>query len=733
MISTNSFNNIEYKVNISINELVSISKILLTSIKDRSSKETFTKNLIDAVSTNNAEKVRKIFITIGSYIENQEAVSCPKKGKIYKTPPTFLQAGLDFVYELCNDLLNMPNLLEYYSAVEKEAFPDTSDWSKEKKKSLKHKRESKTVDTYVKKDMILVKGDTQSGKEKFTVASSIKSLLESRNPIIITRRITCDADKFERGVNNYSQMFNDYMKKHKVSEQEFQISCIRANDNLKNITTFEPSMIVSLGNESQLSKVLEFAKRFPFKFDLYIDEIDNVDYGEDSQASAVLKELKKLSYQTIGITATPLDSILSEEELKSVNIMRLSRPEDYRGFIDISVKLLIEDETVNALNVKITDYQAILESDKNLEPFLNTFSKSKPEFAWSIKKYIPNICLIKNSRINESQEALFNGIVANYPREFAVVLYNGNGVRIHHHNMLPEILYHKKVIKPNTNLNIDITEALQYLKDNGDFERFPRIIIIAGELAGRCISYVSRDYDWHLTDMYYNPSKTTPIPEMIQSCGRLCGRNRGKSHLHLHCTKRVADALYDGFHFTNEIIERAIASPLLSEEGELSFSKSVKDVPMNKQKFPTGRHITSKVDAKRKDFNLVKNNDNGIDLKNYNYTEIVEKKVEVNENNEDIEESLKQVGEEEFNRLVGMFKKWSTGSSKISMFMQNLDPVKIYTEKEMKELSREHGITNLGQLLSIKVGTNGYGTIIFKKDSTYKLHTCLIEEFNKHF
>jgi hypothetical protein len=65
--------------------------------------------------------------------------------------------------------------------------------------------------------------------------------------------------------------------------------------------------------------------------------------------------------------------------------------------------------------------------------------------------------------------------------------------------------------------------------------------------------------------------------------------------------------------------------------------------------------------------------------------------------------------------------------------MQHLNPVKIYKEKEINNLCKEIGITNLGQLLSIKVGTNGYGTIIQKKDNTYKLHPCLVKEFNKYF
>ena len=610
-------------MNISVNELIRSIRLMIIGITDVHDRKTFTTSLADAIEAKDYKKIGSIFSVVSKYIHESDKV--PKKRDVYDEPPTFLQAGMDFVHDLCNDLLNIPKLSEYYSGVERDAFPDTTNWNNGRiGKKSKTKRVPRTVDTFVKKDMILVKGDTQSGKEKFTVASSIKSLLEGRTPIIVTRRITCDADKVERGILNYSNMFNQYMDEHQV-KQEFKISCIRANDHLADIKNFVPSMIVTLGNNTQLSKVLEFGKRFCFKFDLYIDEIDNVDYGDDSKASEILKELKKLSYQTIGITATPLDSILSEEELKSVNIMRLSRPEDYRGFVDIQVKLLLEDPEINAVNRKVTNYQDILDADKNFYPFLQKFSKTRPEFAWSIKKYIPGICLIKHSRINDSQETAFNGIINDFPRDFAVILYNGHGVKMKYPNMPVEVVYKGKTIKPCVNVDLDITNALQLLKENGGVKAFPRIIIIAGELAGRCIYYVSRDYDWPLTDMYYNPAKSTPIPEMIQSCGRLCGRNRGKSHLHLHCTKRVADALYDGFHFTNEIIERAIASPLLYEDEEISFSKSVTAIPMNNEKFPKGRAMTSKVNIKKKDFNLVKGDDKGYSLDTYKFSEGKEK------------------------------------------------------------------------------------------------------------
>ena len=48
------------------------------------------------------------------------------------------------------------------------------------------------------------------------------------------------------------------------------------------------------------------------------------------------------------------------------------------------------------------------------------------------------------------------------------------------------------VVKPKKYYNLEIPDVIQYFKS--DEERFKRIVIISGLTAGRCISFVSRDY-----------------------------------------------------------------------------------------------------------------------------------------------------------------------------------------------------------------------------------------------
>ena len=595
--------------------------VSLSKIENKKDNYNFKKELLRAKNSGDYDKVCEVRENINKYNDINSILNVASK------IITFEEATLEFIKILCVDVASMPNLPEYYTDIEKDGvFPVTKSDS-ERKKGVK--RESISVNTMVKKNMIIASADTQSGKTNYTIALAIKTMLEGRTPIIVTRALTGDMNKFIGDIENVSLRFNKYMEDNNVVLRKFEITSVcgakLSNDSEiklleKSISKVYPRIIVALGNASQLGKIMNIIKENYSSYDLLIDEIDNVDYGVDTKTSLILNPMKEYAYQVFGITATPLDAIFSEKELKSANMIRLSKPNDYRGFVDFQVKLLENDEKTNGLS-KIKTFEEILESDGNLEPFLEWFSRRLPDWSWNNKKNYPRICLIKNSHIIENQNQMYEGILNRYSSKFVVIVYNGEGVRVNFQGMKPFGINGKQVL-PNEYVEISVPEILQYLKDNGAEKKFPRIIIISGKLAGRCISYVSKDYDWHLTDMYYNPAKSTPIPEMIQSAGRLCGRNRGKApNLILHTTKNVSEALYNGFHFTNEAIARAIATPLMLDGGEEAcFKQSLCSVPMNTKKVPKSRNLTSKVKSCKSDFNIVSKEDGGYSLDNYKYS-----------------------------------------------------------------------------------------------------------------
>lgn len=643
-----------------------MTNLLLSQVENKTVRDEFKMNLKSAVETNDYLIVSKVRDNVIRYIDEN---NMKKQQQATNEGLKFKAVSFEFLKLLCPDILSLPNLPEYYTEIEKAGVFPKEEAKKWNKTNGEGKRKAIHVQTIVKKDMIIASADPQLGKTKFTICLAIKSLIEGRVPIIVTRALNGDMYKLLKDIENVLKLFYEHMAKNNINNK-IKIKAICADS--KEIILESNTIIISLGNECQLARVYNAVKDKHSTYDILIDEIDSVDYGNDTKTLKVLTKLKEEAYQPFGITATPLDALCSEKELKSANMVRLKRPDDYRGFIDFQVKLLTRDPKTVGLS-KAKSYDEILESDGNLEPFIRWFSKKLPDWSWNNKRYYPRICLFKISHIIVNQDQIYEGMLRDYGDDFVVIVYNGEGIRMNYKGM-GNININGKSVVPGEYVEILIPDVLQYLKDNGGEKKFPRIAIISGKLAGRCTSYVSRDYDWHLTDMYYNPSKSTPIPEMIQSAGRLCGLNRGKApNLLLHTTKKVSEALYEGFHFTNEVISRAIASPLMESGKEVSFKNSILSVPMNNKKFPKGRNMTSKVKVKKSEFNLVKKDDGGVDIEEYKYTEFNEKKknnTKVGNCKLIIMENLGNISKEYYEKIVKYLKenknKWFTKSECIS-------------------------------------------------------------------
>lgn len=621
---------------------------LLLKVMDLEGRTTLGNQVLAAWTTKNQNEMYKVLNSLKSYLDSEKPTSDEDKEKNfqmllekkYDTPPTFDSIVLELIQVFCKDLAGIIDLPELVADVE---IPNCSQQPLSARRplgsKLSHKpiNDNKQVQTIIKKGMLIASAECQSGKTNFMICSAIKGMLVGKSAVIVVRNLYGDANQMKSNIERFNKMITSLCLVHGV-DVRFGLSVIDGStlhkptirDQVRSsLNGGYPSILLCLGNNTQLDQINKIAKETNGTFTLYIDEIDKVDYGDagknSESVSEILVQLKLQAYQVVGVTATPLDCIFSEVELKSANQIRLTPPSDYRGFFDILVKPLVLDGNTSALNKKAS-YEEICSADANLKPFLTTFSESVPDYHMGSKNdEFPNICLLKITRINDNQEAIFKGINQEYKGKFATILTNGDGVKMYHPDLPLTFQVAGVTVTRSEFFKGDIANVLQYFKDNGGVIKYPRIIVIAGELAGRCISYVTRDYVWHLTDMYYNPATSTSIPELIQSVGRLCGRNKGKSHLHLHTTNKVATALWNGVHFTNEAINRAIASPLMNLAGEeMSFGDSIKSVPMLKAKMPVGRNLTNKIKVSKRDFNQVSSDDGGESLESYKYKVVKE-------------------------------------------------------------------------------------------------------------
>jgi hypothetical protein len=621
----NTMNTVE---NITMKKMVRNSRQKLYEITNNDIRTTLGVKLDLAEKKENVNEIKKIYAEI-SFVCMQNPVEENKKSVLYETPPSFDQAVIDFLNLNIPDLIRLPEQDEFigYINAPVDEKPVNS-LSRKGSKSGNNRSINKNVsniefliETEIpKRKMLQTIGSTQTQKTNYQIGIAIKSLLKGITPVMITRDFIGDASQLEKRINDFSKKLEDYLHNSNVTERLFKIKVARADK----LSSFDrQSIIVCLGNESQIPKVINMIKKntstnFIPKINVIIDENDKVDYSLGTKTYTALAELKYISHQTFGITATPLDVLALQDDLKSNDVFILTNPKDYRGHLDITVKLQEIDEKVKGIN-RVATYDEVIEHDKNFAYFLSEYSKSQPEYVWSIRQHLPNICLIKVTNINATQDALFDGIYDNYENKFALIIMHEKGIKMKFKGM-KDCIIDGKDVKPDTFMkDIDLPDWFQYLKNNGGVKRFPRILVISGYKAERCISFVSRDYAWHLTDMYYNPASKTSIPTMWQETGRLTGRNKGKSHLHLHCTKRVADSLYNGINFTNEAITRGIENPFFLKGEEQTLFESIKNVTMLNKKFPKYRNIVTKAPVKRKDFKLVRKNDGGKSLENYKY------------------------------------------------------------------------------------------------------------------
>ena len=300
-----------------------VTKLLLNQIENKTVRDDFKAKLKSAVESDNYSVVSRIRDSVIKYIDENDMKKLPPVVSVsVDRPLSFDKASFEFLKTLCVDILSLPDLPEYYTEIEKaEIFPVK--WNKHKD----GKRKAVHVQTIVKKGMIITSADPQLGKTKFTICLAVKSMIEGRTPIIVTRALTGDMNKLIKDIENISKQFNDYMNKNNI-KKKFEITTIRGDTLsdtdllVKSIEKEYIRIVVVLGNDCQLTKVYNVVKDKQSTYDLLIDEIDFVDYGVDTKTSKVLTKLKEGAYQPFGITATPLDALCSEKELKTANMVR---------------------------------------------------------------------------------------------------------------------------------------------------------------------------------------------------------------------------------------------------------------------------------------------------------------------------------------------------------------------------------------------------------------------------
>ena len=313
-------------------------RILLMSVSDKTVRKIFEKNMNRAYELKNMKEANKVLQDIEKFLKHGKAYLTAGK---YDKIPTFDQAVMDCLANICKDVELIPDLDDYYTDVQVHGVFDEFGEHTFGKQSLgKNCRgEGIEIETMIKKYMIIATAPTQSGKSNFIICTAFRSMLRGFTPVIVLRNLTGDMEQIEKGLLKVLNQITEYLDKHKVINRRFdfenKIVSGSKLDNKRTVAKFtnslqrkEPCLIVCLANETQLGRVINIAKKYPLRVDSFFDELDGIGYGVNKNGELCdtafsLNELKNLSHQTFGVTATPFDVIFSEEELKNqINLAR---------------------------------------------------------------------------------------------------------------------------------------------------------------------------------------------------------------------------------------------------------------------------------------------------------------------------------------------------------------------------------------------------------------------------
>lgn len=441
-----------------------------------------------------------------------------------------------FLQELCPDIAK---IFDLFIPITKQDFICNG---------IKHRQKCLRLAESLEGRFFAIFGEIQSGKSNFMIVCSLYFLTLGYSSVIVLRNNRADQEQIKK-------RFLDLETKIKKYRQKFQIQTVheipQSPDNHARI-------YLSLGNAKSMQKILADISQ---KFVLFIDEVDSVDSGRDSYKSVIIPELKELASIKFGVSATLTDTLIrSENNVLLTDVILLTTPLNYRGLADIQIENISESSKFTGK--KSAD---LFLSDPELLTYVDNFSKKKIIKFVSSKTH-PRISLINICRTKDPCYEFQDEITLIYPK-IDFLVYNADGITMVKNSR-------KKFFKGT------ISECLQSLKNK---KKSTHIIIIACELAGRGISFVSSDYCWHLTEERLLVSKKCDQSEIQQKI-RLCGVYNDRIPLKLYITKSLEKDINKAYLLQQEFLAHIRCVANETEANLKNCREYISNLTFNKNK-----------------------------------------------------------------------------------------------------------------------------------------------------
>lgn len=537
-------------------------------------------------------------------------------------------------------------------------------------------------------------GLPQSGKAKALMWHIISSIVYSQKVIVFFRNIWTDPIQFKNTLKRAKKEVCDYLEKKGMRnyfnlEYTTDPECEEWTNPHSNI-----NVMLLMGNYTQAAKLYKNSEG-DCEYNIFIDEADLVintnETSLEKSFRPVLNSLIDGAKRVVCCTATPLGVLFNDQvNVKCSDTVHLPIPENYHGMDNIESHVI----PTKTKNYSAASIKNIFDVDDYLEKYLALFEKKLPY------ENHPVISLIKNSMLKIHHLQILEYSIKKL-KDVLCIVFEGDKIIFSGIKENSIKIKNKKYIKKDNKIfvsKITIQEALQYLKENGNVKKYPRICIVAGKLADRGINFTSSDYNWHITEEYYRTSKSSHTSNLIQSM-RVFGISNDTIKRSIYTTDDILSDIKKTYEVTKNIFLDAAKS-----QEELLFTLLL-NKKIQREKMP-GRKLTKL----KNPFKIVRSLDTS--------------------------EVRGRLTKSEMQRLtLVQFPKWARDETKIALFMKDLDPKKIYSYVEFKEYCELKNIV-MNHLFDIKYanGSQGYGTIILRnEDSTYQLYPELVHSFELNF
>lgn len=429
------------------------------------------------------------------------------------------------------------------------------------------------LDTVEDSSVRLIQGHVQSGKTRCMIGTMIGLMaLHRQSSVIIVRNLRADALQFvgaaQRAINRYGNDMTNKTVPFRVVMAN-KTSHKRMKD-IRSVLRRGNGIIVCLANGNQISRVtdmieeLHMKDRYPI-FNLFVDEADDLFDKDPDSAQKFFEEfdtIRTFANKKFCVTATSFDLFFVNHTITNDHVFVLEKPDNYTGVDD-----LMFVQIPMGARPKFSEKRQYFEID----PYAKQYYRDLSQMVSTVNQ--PLIVLHKTSRLNMHHKQILDFFVNDETFEdrdkWAVVIYNGEGVTLYHHTLIGEKVKMKSAggdkIKgvsagiSHTFHDATVGDVLKYLKKrNKKTGDITHIVIISGDLASRGVNFVSSDYKWHLTHMYYISATNASDCDRLQAL-RVCGVFHHNNfqpvvHAHVHDIAKIKQAHY----VMNTIIEAAV-------------------------------------------------------------------------------------------------------------------------------------------------------------------------------